>query len=155
MRSERKAAYALQTTPQRWESPLGLPVAYGTMTSPFGRYQIYKDGERSYHTGMDLAKRSGARISASAAGVVVLAHSQAVFGNVVILDHGHGVTTSYNHLRAVQVSPGDPIARGQLLGTMGSTGQSSAPHLHWGLAVGEVAVDPDEWVVEGFSTSPF
>lgn len=155
MRSERDAAYAHDDPQQRWGGPLGLPVAYGTKTSSFGRYLEYSDGNRNYHTGMDLAKRPGARISAAAPGVVVLAHSQAVFGKVVILDHGHGVITTYNHLKAVVVSVGDEIAQGQIIGTMGSTGQSNGPHLHWGLVVGRVAVDPDQWLSEDFSSSPF
>ena len=155
MRSERDAAYAHDDPRQRWTGPMGLPVAYGTKTSPFGKYRTYSDGTRSYHSGMDLAKRDGARISAAAPGVVVLAHSQAIFGNVVILDHGHGVTTSYNHLRAIAVEVGDEVEQGQRIGSMGSTGQSTGPHLHWGLVVGRVAVDPDQWLAEDFSTSPF
>ena len=92
---------------------------------------------------------------AAAAGTVMVANEQAIFGNVVIVNHGHQVATSYNHLDSVAVEIGDQVEPGDVLGTLGSTGQSTGPHLHWGLEVGVVAVDPSEWLETGFDTPPF
>ena len=155
MRVARDRAFAKLEPLQSWEGPFGLPVAYGTPAAPFGRYFSYQDGERSYHDGLDLEKRDGARISAAAAGEVVLAGGQPIFGKVVIVDHGQGVKTSYNHLGNIAVEVGDRVEKGAALGTMGVTGQTYGPHLHWGLVVGGTAVDPAEWLEDDFSSSPF
>jgi len=155
MRTERDDTYRLRTLEQRWDGPFGLPVANARLTSRFGRYRTYSDGRRDHHTGMDLAKSEGADIYAAAEGRVVLAKEQAVFGNVVILDHGQGVTSSYNHLASIAVEVGQVVDKGQVIGTMGSTGQSTGPHLHWSMVVGDRAVDPDEWLGEDFSSAPF
>ncbi|MEM6926666.1 MAG: peptidoglycan DD-metalloendopeptidase family protein [Myxococcota bacterium] len=155
MRKERDETYKLRTLEQAWEGPFGLPVGNGRLTSRFGRFRTYSDGRRDHHTGMDLAKQEGADIYAAADGRVVLAKSQAVFGNVVILDHGHGVTSSYNHLLSIAVEPGQQVEKGDVIAALGSTGQSTAPHLHWSMVVGDHPVDPDEWLANDFSTSPF
>jgi len=155
MREERDETYRLRTLEQLWDGPFGLPVTRGRLTSRFGRYRTYSDGRRDHHTGMDLAKAEGAEIYAAAGGRVVLAKRQAVFGNVVILDHGHGVTTSYNHLASIAVEVGEPVEKGRVIAGMGSTGQSTAPHLHWSMVVGDHPVDPDEWLARDFSSSPF
>jgi len=155
MRAERDEAYALRTLEQRWEGPFRTPVIDGRRTSSFGRLRTYSDGRRDHHTGMDLAKAEGVEVLAAAAGRVVLAKEQPVFGNVVILDHGHGVTTSYNHLASIAVEAGQMVELGQVVATMGSTGQSTAPHLHYGMVVGDFAVDPGQWFAEDFSTPPF
>lgn len=149
MRAERDAAYAHPEPAQRWSGPFRLPVA-GRRTSPFGKYRRYSDGARSHHTGLDLAARRGTPVSAAADGVVLVAGWQVLFGNVVIVHHGQGVSTSYNHLDAVEVAVGDEVVAGQVVGRLGSTGQSTGPHLHWGLVVGGEAVDPDEWLRTGF-----
>ncbi len=66
---------------------------------------------------------------------------QAIFGKVVILHHGQGLASSYNHLSRIDVKLGDRVSPGQVIGAVGSTGQSTGPHLHWGVTVGRVAVD--------------
>ena len=72
---------------------------------------------------------------------------QHIFGNVVIIDHGQGVVTSYNHLSAVSVDVGAAVAAGERIGAVGSTGQSTGPHLHWGLVVDGVSVDAEQWLM--------
>ena len=69
-----------------------------------------------------------------------------MFGNAVIVHHGHGVTTSYNHLDRIDVEVGDDVAAGDPIGLLGSTGQSTGPHLHFSMVVGEEAVDPAQWL---------
>lgn len=154
MRTERRALASNDAPEQRWEGPMGLPVAYGKLTKAYGYAQHYRDGGVSHHVGMDLSKRRGARISAPGNGLVVLAKSQPVYGNVVILDHGHGVISTFNHLQQVRVAKGDTVRQGQEIGTMGATGQTSTTHLLWTLVVGRVEVDPDQWLSEDFSTPP-
>ncbi len=148
-RAEREAAYAHDDDQQRWDGPLLRP-APGRVTSPFGRYRSYSDGRRSHHTGVDIANRRGAPVVSAAAGVVLVAGWQAIYGNVVIVHHGQGVSSSYNHLDAVSVQVGELVEAGQELGRLGNTGQSTGAHLHWGLVVGGVAVDPTQWLEQGF-----
>ena len=153
-RKERSDAYRLRLDEARWSAPLAEPVA-GRRTSPFGRYRTYSDGRRSYHRGTDLAAPSGTPVAAAAAGVVRQAGWQHIFGNVVIVDHGQGVSTSYNHLSAVSVAVGDVVALGEEVGRVGSTGQSTGPHLHWGLVVDGVSVDAEQWLDRDFSPAEY
>jgi murein DD-endopeptidase MepM/ murein hydrolase activator NlpD len=75
--------------------------------------------------------------------VVVLARSALYFnGAMVILDHGHGVTSSYSHLSAISVREGETVRQGQPIGAIGATGRVTGPHLHWALSVFDVALDP-------------
>lgn len=155
MRTERDETYKLRTLEQLWTGPFAVPVVNGGTSSTFGKFRTYSDGRRDHHTGVDLVKADGAEIYAPAGGRVVLAKEQAVFGNVVILDHGHGVTTSYNHLASIEVEVGDRVEQGRVIATMGSTGQSTGTHLHWSMVVGDNPVDPAEWLTRDFSSSPF
>jgi len=72
-----------------------------------------------------------------------------VRGNAVILDHGHGVFTGYWHLASLNVRAGERVDVGHVLGTVGNTGLSTGPHLHWELRISGVAVDPLQWVEAG------
>lgn len=155
MRRERDSTYGLRTLEQRWTKAFQWPVIDGKVSSSFGKFRTYGDGRRDHHTGVDIVKAPGVDILAPAPGRVVLAKPQAVFGNVVILDHGQGVTSSYNHLATIDVEEGTQIQAGAKLATMGSTGQSTGPHLHWSMVVGGEAVDPGEWTRRAFTASPF
>ena len=64
-------------------------------------------------------------------------------GGTIIMDHGHGISTIYSHLETVMVSVGDTINQGDIIGTVGSTGRSTGPHLHWGIMVFDTYVDPE------------
>jgi len=152
MRAERDGAYALERHDQRWSGPFARPLV-GRQTSPFGAYRRYSDGDRSYHTGVDLTNRRGTPVTAAAAGEVVVAKLQAIHGNAVILHHGQGVTSSYSHLREIDVAVGDTVEAGDQLGIMGNTGQSTGPHLHFGMVVSGRAVDPTQWL-EGDPSAP-
>lgn len=149
MRAERDATYVQEHPEQLWRGPMRLPVT-GRKTSPFGKYRTYSDGQKSYHSGVDIANRLGTPVVSAADGIVLLAKLQPIFGNVVIVHHGQGVVTSYNHLDAIDVSVGDRVQAGDLLGRLGSTGQSTGPHLHWGLTIHGVAVDAEQWLETGF-----
>ena len=144
-RKERSDAYTIRSPEALWTGPLLRPID-GRRTSGFGRYRTYSDGRRSYHYGTDLANITGTPVHAAAAGTILHAGWQHIFGNVVIIDHGQGVSTSYNHLSAVAVEVGAQVDAGAHIGAVGSTGQSTGPHLHWGLVVDGVSVDPEQWL---------
>jgi murein DD-endopeptidase MepM/ murein hydrolase activator NlpD len=154
MREERNAAYAAVIPDQHWQGPFAKPVPEAELTSPFGKYRTYSDGRKSYHTGLDLSEERGTPVRTAADGLVLVAHEMAIFGNVVIVAHGQGVVTTYNHLDEIAVEVGAALRTGDVVGKLGSTGQSTGPHLHWGMEVAEVAVDPGEWLGEAFSTPP-
>jgi murein DD-endopeptidase MepM/ murein hydrolase activator NlpD len=79
--------------------------------------------------------------------VVVFADDLKAFGGTVVIDHGQGVNTLYFHLSKIGVTVGQSIKKGEAIGLTGNTGISSGPHLHWGLSVHNVRVDPNQWVV--------
>ncbi len=138
-------------TPQRYFSGLmGLPCA-APVTSPFGTRRSYNGGAlNTLHTGTDFAALPGAAVYAPAAGIVVLAEPLTVRGNAIILDHGWGIFTGYWHLETVGVRPGALVQAGDVIGTVGSSGRSTGPHLHWELFVQGVQVDPLQWTKQSF-----
>jgi murein DD-endopeptidase MepM/ murein hydrolase activator NlpD len=145
----RTAVYDHEQAEQFWQGAMVRPVV-GRLTSAFGRFRTYSDGRKRHHLGTDIANVTGTPVVAAAAGEVREAGLQAIFGNVVMVHHGQGVVTSYNHLSQIAVEIGDQVAAGQLLGRVGSTGQSTGPHLHWGLQVRWAEVDAERWPDHGF-----
>lgn len=134
----------------RWNGVFLLP-SEGFRTSPFGARRSYQGGAPTgYHGGIDLAAPEGTPIYAAADGVVVMAEPLFVRGNVVMIDHGVGVHTLYFHLSQLNVSVGQTVTAGELLGLMGTTGLSTGSHLHWEVRIGNVFVDPDEWLTQEF-----
>lgn len=138
------------TTPRRWDGLFMLPVA-GVMVSGFGTVRSYNGGGfRSFHSGADLAAPVGTPIVAPADGVVVDTGLLDVRGYATIIDHGWGVYTGYWHQSRILVEPGDTVTAGQQIGAVGSTGLSTAAHLHWEMWVAGVPVDPMQWVRTAF-----
>ncbi|MCS6870600.1 MAG: LysM peptidoglycan-binding domain-containing protein [Anaerolineae bacterium] len=138
-------------TPRRYFSGLmGLPCA-APVTSPFGTRRSYNGGAlNTIHAGTDFAALPGAAVYAPAAGVVVLAETLTVRGNAIIIDHGWGIFTGYWHLETLNVRPGALVQAGDVIGTVGSSGRSTGPHLHWELFVQGVQVDPLQWTRQSF-----
>lgn len=147
--AKRREAYGNQGPDPLWTGAFLRP-AEGRVTSQFGRYRQYSSGIRSHHLGIDIANTLGTPIRAAAPGVVTLAEELHIYGNAVILSHGQGISTSYNHLSAIDVEVGQRVDAGQVVGRMGSTGQSTGSHLHWGMVVAGMAVDPGEWTDAAF-----
>lgn len=148
-----KVAQIMSTfTAQRYfDGLMGLPST-GAITSQFGTRRAYNSGElNAFHSGTDFAGAPGSPITAPAAGVVVMAETLPVRGNATIIDHGWGVLTGYWHQSETYVKVGDVVAAGQVIGTVGTTGRSTGPHLHWEMWVGGVQVDPMQWVSQPFS----
>ncbi|MDL1961565.1 MAG: M23 family metallopeptidase [Deltaproteobacteria bacterium] len=111
------------------------------------RHYFYKGKEigLSYHMGSDLASISHAPVPAGNAGLVVFAGYLGIYGNTVILDHGLGLFSMYSHLSEIQVSAGDKVKRGDTIGITGMTGLAGGDHLHFGMMVHGVFVNPLEW----------
>jgi murein DD-endopeptidase MepM/ murein hydrolase activator NlpD len=145
-----RIAEATQTlSPVRhWAGPLERPGS-GTVSSYFGTHRSYGTGDyTSYHTGIDFRGPTGTPVLAVAGGTVVLAEALPVHGNTVIVDHGWGLLTGYAHLSSIDVAPGEYVAAGQQVGRVGSTGLSTAAHLHWEVWVNGVSVDGLQWLQE-------
>lgn len=141
------AIYAGRTDLGLWDWPFSIPVPGGIVTSRFGGDRTYNGGLfTSYHTGMDFRRHVGDPIAAAADGRVVVAELFEVRGNVIILDHGHGVFSQYAHLSEFYVAPGQYVERGQVIGAAGKTGRTNGPHLHFEVVVNGITVDPLTWL---------
>lgn len=112
------------------------------VTSPFGwrNHPIYH--EKRYHSGVDIGASYGATIVAADGGTVITAGSVSGYGNCVVINHGNGLTTLYGHMSSIAVSVGQRVSKGQTIGYVGSTGNSTGPHLHWEVAVNGQRVNP-------------
>jgi murein DD-endopeptidase MepM/ murein hydrolase activator NlpD len=132
--------------PSRFYSGQFISPVSGDISSPFGAQRVYDDGSMGWqHKGVDMAAPLGAEVMAANAGVVSLAEVMEVHGLTVVLDHGHGIFTIYNHLSKILVALGSQVAKGQALGQLGMSGLATGPHLHFGLSVGNERVDPLQW----------
>ncbi len=117
--------------------------AKGKLTSTYGRKRILNGQEKGFHWGVDIAGRKGKPIKAPAGGVVVFAEEDVpLSGNLLIIDHGHGLTSSFLHLQKIKVKVGDEVKRGQTIATLGNTGRSTGPHLDWRMNWLDTRVDP-------------
>lgn len=112
------------------------------VTAGYGEQRTLNGVKPSQHYGLDLAGRLGAPVAAANDGRVVLVRDCWASGKTVVVWHGAGVYTTYFHLSRAAVGEGEAVRRGQRLGLVGATGRASGPHLHWGVRVGELYVDP-------------
>lgn len=112
------------------------------ITSQFGwRYHpIYQT--QKYHSGVDIGASYGATIVAADGGTIITAGSVSGYGNCVVINHGNGITTLYGHMSSIAVSVGQKVSKGQTIGYVGSTGNSTGPHLHWEVTVNGVRQNP-------------
>lgn len=114
----------------------------GTITSPFGWRSNPFGGAPEFHQGLDIAAPTGTTVTAAAGGTVIMAQWYGGYGNYILIDHGGGYSTGYGHLSAIYVSTGQSVQRGQAIGAVGSTGQSTGPHLHFEVRIAGKPVDP-------------
>jgi murein DD-endopeptidase MepM/ murein hydrolase activator NlpD len=109
---------------------------HGVLTSGFG----WRWGRM--HEGVDLAVSTGTPVVAAAAGTVIVAGWMGGYGNLVVVDHGNGISTAYGHNTSVTVGVGQSVAQGQLIAYSGSTGHSTGPHVHFEVRINGSPVDP-------------
>lgn len=123
-----------------------VPCSYTSITSPFGNRVSPTTGASTYHQGVDLDTGTGWPVVASRAGVVTVAGWGSSAGNYVKIDHRDGFSSIYMHLSSISVSTGQVVSQGQNIGATGSTGVSTGDHLHFGIALNGVWVNPCNYV---------
>ena len=119
-----------------------MPVE-GIISGVYGSQRILNGKPRWPHYGIDIAAKLGTMIKSSGTGVVTMAEDDLYYtGGTIIMDHGHGISTIYSHLENVLVSVGDQINKGDVIGTVGSTGRSTGPHLDFRVNWFQTRLDP-------------
>ncbi|NMC83752.1 MAG: peptidoglycan DD-metalloendopeptidase family protein [Anaerolineaceae bacterium] len=136
------------TATQMWNGIFTPPVVNpNCRPDTFGKLRSFNGSDYSYfHSGIDFCGGVGDKIFAVADGVVVYTGQLDVRGGTTIIDHGHGVYSGYYHQSEIDVKQGDTVKAGQQIGLIGATGRVTGPHLHLDVIVGDVQVDPDEWL---------
>ncbi len=124
-----------------------LPVE-GRQSSSFGLRRFFNEQPRRPHSGLDIAAPTGTIIKAPADGKVILTGEMFFNGNSVYLDHGQGLISMYMHMDSIGVKEGQLIKRGEEIGTVGTTGRVTGPHLHWGISLNNARVNPLLFVAE-------
>lgn len=114
----------------------------GRLTSGYGWRRDPFDGSKRFHEGVDIAAPFDSNVWTIADGVVIEARRHGGYGNMVLVDHGGGRKTLYGHLRRVKVSVGDRVKKGDVVGTVGSTGRATGPHVHFEVLENDRTVDP-------------
>lgn len=137
-------------------STLTLPLSGSpTISSPYGsRAPIAGVTSATNHPGIDYAVPTGTPVLAAGDGTVIFAGVQSGFGNVVQIDNGGGIVTTYGHLSSFGVSPGQTVSDGQQIALSGATGDVTGPHLHFQVNVNGVAVDPTAYLTDSGSGDP-
>ena len=119
-----------------------MPVE-GIISGVYGSQRILNGKPKWPHYGIDIAAKQGTMIKSSVAGVVTMAEDDLYYtGGTIIMDHGHGISTIYSHLENILVSVGDKINQGDVIGTVGSTGRSTGPHLDFRVNWFQTRLDP-------------
>lgn len=115
----------------------------GIITGVFGSQRILNGKPKNPHRGLDIANDEGTPVLSSNDGIVILAEPDLYYtGGTIVIDHGHGVKSIYAHLASVDVKLNNFVGKNDIIGTVGSTGRSTGPHLHWGVMVLNTYVDP-------------
>ena len=135
----KKQKSILASTPSVWPVMGWITSEFGSRVSPF-------TGSREFHAGIDIATRVGNPVKAPADGVVAEAGYQSSMGNSIKIEHGHGLSTWYGHLSRLAVAAGSSVKRGDVIGYVGTSGRSTGSHLHYGVYINNVAVNPRRYL---------
>jgi murein DD-endopeptidase MepM/ murein hydrolase activator NlpD len=127
-------------------TPTILP-AKGWISSRFGYRKSPFSGRREFHKGVDIAAKKGSPVVATADGVVTFCGAKASYGKTIVIDHGHGIITSYAHLSKTLINRGDHVKRGDTVGLVGNTGRSTGPHVHYEVRLNGMPVNPQKYVL--------
>jgi murein DD-endopeptidase MepM/ murein hydrolase activator NlpD len=149
-------------TPAGYEPGPGPRIQWplrGVQTQPFGCTGFYREGPTQacpggFHTGIDIARDEGVPIVAAAPGLAYPIPDQERYGNHVLIQHRGGLSTLYAHMVAMKVAWGQPVRAGDLIGWVGSTGNSTGPHLHFEVRYAGVPFDPIPYL-EGSPADPY
>jgi murein DD-endopeptidase MepM/ murein hydrolase activator NlpD len=136
-----KQKVRLASTPYTWPTKGYLTSAFGWRIHPL-------TGSRDFHNGLDIAAPIGNKVVATGSGVVLAAGHWDYLGNLIIIDHGFGFTTRYGHLASLKVKAGDRVKRYQVIGYIGNSGRSSAPHLHYEVRYFDKPLDPLNFIID-------
>ncbi|MBA4348825.1 MAG: hypothetical protein C0415_02410 [Thermodesulfovibrio sp.] len=129
------------TTDKLWEGHFVMPLD-NKISTAYGLKRIINKKKISFHKGIDIKGRQGEEVKASNRGRVALAEEFFFGGNTAVLDHGMGIYTVYMHLDRFNVKPGDIVSKGDIIGYVGSSGRSSGPHLHFGVKLSNISINP-------------
>lgn len=128
---------------QAFLSGFQWPVT-GRISGVFGSQRILNGKPRSMHKGVDVAAPAGTLITAAADGVISLTHDDMyLMGQTVMIDHGMGLQSIYIHMSDILVTDGQQVKKGDPVGKVGKSGRATGPHLHWGVSLGTLALDPE------------
>jgi len=133
--------HRLASTPSIWPTQGWVTSGYGYRTSPF-------TGRRTFHAGLDIASDFGTSVIAPARGRVIFAGRKGPLGKTIMIDHGFGLRTSFGHTAEFHVKRGQEVERGQRIASVGSTGRSTGPHLHYAVEVRGRSVNPSNYIFE-------
>ncbi|HEX8999927.1 MAG TPA: peptidoglycan DD-metalloendopeptidase family protein [Blastocatellia bacterium] len=133
----------LSSTPSGWPVRGYITDGFGYRNNPFG------GGGTENHAGLDIATNHGTAIQSTADGIVIYAGVYGGYGNVVVIDHGYGITTRYGHMSRIDVQVGQQVTRGKQIGAVGSTGRSTAPHCHYEVRLHDRPVNPLNYLSVG------
>ncbi len=138
-----------KTSPERLWKGDWIRLKNAANMAGFGDLRsYYYKGEKidqQVHMGVDLASLANARVQAANSGLVVFADRMGIYGFTVVLDHGQGLATVYSHLSSIEVELGKHVTKGDIIGLTGQTGLAGGDHLHFGIMVGGIFVNPIEW----------
>jgi murein DD-endopeptidase MepM/ murein hydrolase activator NlpD len=130
----------LASTPAICPTKGWITSRFGYRTSPF-------TGLQEFHKGLDIATSKGTPIIATADGIVTFVGEKGFLGEVVVVDHGHGMVTRYAHLENLLAKEGDFVKRGDEIGHVGITGRTTGPHLHYNIRINGVQVNPEKYII--------
>ncbi|HUS12823.1 MAG TPA: M23 family metallopeptidase, partial [Pyrinomonadaceae bacterium] len=128
-------------TPTVWPVVGNLESGFGVRRNPFG------GSSYEFHSGQDIDAQTGDSVVAGARGQVAFVGWQSGYGQLIVIDHGGGLTSRYGHLSHIDIAQGQTIERGQLIGRVGSTGRSTGPHLHYEIRINDEPVNPLQYLI--------
>lgn len=144
-RDEANQIYRTFTDGLLFDSKFELPIDT-QITSYYGTARMFNNSLKSYHSGTDFRAAVGKEIKAANSGIVRIAKNRYYAGNSVVIDHGSGIYTQYYHLSKINVKVGQKVQKGDIIGLSGSSGRVTGPHLHFGVMVNKIQVNPLDFI---------